>query len=148
MANNDAFKRQFSKLLKQAGDKTDDLVRRSASELISRMFFRSPVGNPSLWKDPSAAPPGYTGGRFRANWQVGLGAINTDTSAKPGADAEGRAKIVLAGWKPGQTIFLTNSLPYSKKIEHGHSTQAPVGVVKLTVQDFREAVAKAAREVR
>ena len=146
--SNQAFKRDFAKLLARAGDKVDLVVRKTALTLQSSMIEKSPVGNPSLWKDPSAAPPGYTGGRFRANWQAGLSAVNTDTSAQPGADAEGRTRVVLAGWKPGQTIFLTNSLPYSKKIEHGHSTQAPVGVVKLTVQDFHEAVAKAAREIR
>lgn len=85
----------------------------------------------------------YTGGRFKSNWQVGLGSMNESVDSEPRSDALGRAKVVLEGFKPGQTIFLTNNLPYAKKLEYGHSKQAPAGIVRLTVQDFAQAVKRA-----
>lgn len=89
------------------------------------------------------AGKGYTGGRFKSNWQVGLGSMNESTDSEPRSDALGRAKVVLDGFKPGQTIFLTNNLAYAKKLEYGHSKQAPSGMVRLTVQDFAQAVKRA-----
>lgn len=93
----------------------------------------------------------YTGGRFKGNWQGGVGTINTATDSPPDANggaALGRIKAVLATWKPGQTIYLTNSLSYARPLEYGHSKQAPGGVVRLTAQRYSEAVARAVREVK
>ena len=91
---------------------------------------------------------GYTGGRFKSNWQVGFGSMNTDTSSTPGSDALGRARVALESFKPGMTIFLTNNLAYAKKLEYGHSSQAPAGIVRLTVQDFAQAVKRAVQAVK
>lgn len=132
MADNSAFKRQFAALLARAGDKADLVVRKTALTLQSSMIDKSPVDT----------------GRFRSNWACGIGAINTATNAAPGSDAKGRTAVSLGAWKPGQTIFLSNSMPYAVRLEKGWSRQAPSGMVALTVQDFAEAVAKAAREVR
>ena len=93
----------------------------------------------------------YTGGRFKNNWQVGIGFVNTDTSAPPsasGSAVEGRARAVLASWKPGQTIFLTNSMPYAKRLEHGWSKQAPGGMVRLTVQAYAQALKTAVESIK
>lgn len=88
----------------------------------------------------------YTGGRFKGNWQVGIGAMNETNDSPPdksGKGALGRANAVLQGWKPGQTIVLSNSLPYAKRLELGWSKQAPAGVVRLTVQNYSAALANA-----
>lgn len=93
----------------------------------------------------------YTGGRFKNNWQVGVGEIDTDTSRPPapnGSASLAAFGATIKGWKPGQTIWLTNSLPYAQKLEYGHSKQAPQGMVRIAVQRFEQAVAKAAREVK
>ena len=55
---------------------------------------------------------------------------------------------VLDQWTPGQTINLTNSMPYAKKLEDGSSTQAPSGVVRLAVQAYGDALAKAVSELK
>lgn len=144
--SNAEFKKRFSQIIKRTGDNAESVVRQTALQLQKRMIERSPVGNPDLWK--SGAPPGYVGGRFRANWQCGIGAVNTSTAAQPGADGEGRTRTALQGWKAGQTIWLTNSLPYSRKIEYGHSSQAPSGVVRLTVQEYGQYLKKVVSELK
>lgn len=57
-------------------------------------------------------------GRLRNNWQI------TD------------------GVKLGDKLFITNNLPYAKRIEDGYSAQAPAGMVKVTVNEFKSIVNK------
>lgn len=93
----------------------------------------------------------YTGGRFKNNWQVGIGVINANTSREPATDGNAALAAhdtVIKGWKPGMTIWLTNSMPYAGKLEYGHSKQAPGGMVRLAVQNYAQAVAKATRELK
>jgi hypothetical protein len=49
----------------------DQQVRAITLDLYSSIILTSPVGNPTLWK--SKPPKGYTGGRFRANWNTSAG---------------------------------------------------------------------------
>jgi len=130
--NNGAFRRDFAALLAKAGNKAELVVRKTALELQSGMVEKSPVDT----------------GRFRSNWQCGIGALNADTGAAAGADPIGRTATTLQGWKPGQTIYLTNALPYAKRLENGWSQQAPSGMVRLTVQNYAQALAKAVREMQ
>lgn len=132
MSDNSDFKRDFAKLLAKVGAKAELVVRKTALELQSSMVRMSPVDT----------------GRFKSNWQAGTGTANTDTSAAAGSDAKGRTATVLQGWKPGQTIFLTNSLPYARRLEFGWSKQAPAGMVRLTVQNYSRALAEAVKGIR
>lgn len=125
-----SFADSLNKICKRAGDKAEMVVRKTALELQSQMIERSPVDT----------------GRFKGNWQCGIGSMNADTNAAPdksGQGALGRTAAVLQGWKPGQTIVLSNSLPYAKRLELGWSKQAPAGVVRLTVQNYSAALANA-----
>jgi hypothetical protein len=140
------FAADLNKLCAKAGDKAEQVVRKVAIELQNGMIEKSPVGNPDLWK--GKPPAGYVGGQFRSNWQCGVGAINAATGDAPGSDAKGRTALAVATWKPGQTIFLTNSLPYANRLENGYSKQSPVGMVRLTVQEYGEYLKKAARSIK
>ena len=129
------FAESLNKLCQRAGGKAELVVRRAALELQSGMIEKSPVDT----------------GRFKGNFQCGVGAMNTSTSDaadKSGQGAVGRTETVLEGWKPGQTIWLTNSLPYARRLENGWSQQAPAGMVRLTVQAYSGAVKKAAESVK
>lgn len=123
-----SFADDLAKYCQAAGDKVDQLVRDTAIGLQASMMTKSPVDT----------------GRFKSNWQCGLGGMNPDTTAPAGSDALGRTEVVLQGYKPGQTIWLTNNLPYARRLENGWSQQAPSGMVRLTVQDFKYAVKRAA----
>lgn len=84
-------------------------------------------------------------GRARANWQASLNApagsaieayspgAAGSTGAANAAAAMEQAKGVIAGHKPGQSIYLTNNLPYIGKLNDGHSAQAPAGFVQKAV---------------
>lgn len=121
--SNEAFKRNFSALMDRVREKQELVVRRVGLDLYSNLVMKSPVDT----------------GRFRGNWQVGVGSVNTDTSAAPdpgGGGAIAGAAEKLKGAPLAGVIYFTNSLPYAKPLEYGHSKQAPQGMVRLTVVEY------------
>jgi hypothetical protein len=42
----------------------------------------------------------------------------------------------IGSWRWGEIIYLTNSLPYARRLEYGWSKQAPAGMVRITVANF------------
>lgn len=130
--SNAEFKRNFAALLKRVGDKADLVVRKVAIELQTSMIEKSPVDT----------------GRFRSNWACGIGAVNTSIANQAGADAKGQTATALQGWKPGQTIYLSNSLPYARRLEFGWSQQAPSGMVRLSVQEYGQYLKKVVSELK
>ncbi len=150
MSVNSGFRKRFAEHLKRVGDKAELVVRMTALDLLSGMVKMSPVGDPTTWKGP--APEGYSGGQFKGNWQVGIGNINsvrTSPKDKDGSGAIGRGKTIIDTFKAGQKIYITNSMPYAKRLEYeGWSQQAPKGMVRVTIRRFDIALRQAAREAK
>ena len=126
------FKQDFAKMMARAAGREDQLVRASALGLGAAIVQKSPVDS----------------GRFRGNWQYGAGQINFSTDApedKTGSIAIGKIAMGLQGWKRGETIFVTNSLPYAKRLEYdAWSKQATAGMVRISVMEFKANVKKQA----
>ncbi len=133
--SNAGFKKAYAAVLARAGNKASVIVRASALGIGASLVERSPVDT----------------GRFKNNWQYGAGAINTSTGRAPdngGAGAIGSMSTGIASWKPGQTIYLTNSMPYARRLEYGWSKQSPSGMVRLAVAEFRFNIQRAAAGIR
>jgi hypothetical protein len=83
------------------------------------------------------AGKGYVGGRFRANWVVSFNApseITTKDTDKTGTNTINKIRERVGAYTlEDGSIFMTNSLPYAQRLEEGYSTQAPVGMVRLSV---------------
>ncbi|TBL40748.1 hypothetical protein EYZ01_05295 [Hafnia alvei] len=98
-------------------------------------------------------PPGYTGGRFKGNWQIGL---DQEPSGETGridpsggmTTAQGNAN--LAGFKVGmKAIFFVNNVPYAYALEvEGHSMQAPEGMIRIVAKDVPAIVRESIQEVK
>ncbi len=141
-----SFAAQLKAIADKAGTKVETVARKVTIDMAGEIIAMSPVGNPSLWQSP--APVGYVGGRFRNNWLFGEGQANTATNngADPtGVNAMSRLTAQIQAAQMGSMWYITNSLPYARALEYGHSTQAPAGMVRLTVQRFNEYVNKAAK---
>lgn len=97
-------------------------------------------------------PPGYTGGRFRGNWQVGLDAApqgETGRVDKSGGKTLAAGTLVIEQFRVGmQAVYFTNNVPYAYPLEFGHSTQAPGGMVRITAADFQRHFHAAVSEVK
>lgn len=98
------------------------------------------------------APAGYTGGRFRGNWQVGLDAKpqgETGRIDKSGNDTIAAGNLVIESFRVGvQAVYFTNNVPYACPLEFGHSSQAPGGMVRLTAADAARHFQAAASELK
>jgi hypothetical protein len=95
---------------------------------------------------------GYTGGRFRGNWQVGLDAVpqgETGRVDKSGGKTLAAGTLVIEQFRVGmEAVYFTNNVPYAYPLEFGHSTQAPGGMVRITAADFQRHFQAAISEVK
>lgn len=95
------------------------------------------------------AGKGYVGGRFRGNWQFSI-----DTPADgvlDQIDVSGNVSVAVLkaqvqSLTAGQTAYIVNNLPYGIALEYGHSTQAPSGMVRVTLANFQKTVDDAIRK--
>lgn len=128
-----SFSSQITQWAKNASADSDLLLRNVAIEGFSILLRRSPVLT----------------GAFRGNWQVSvnnghIAAADKElrSSAPNGAPAQSeellRALAVLAKAKFGDTIHITEDLPYAIKLERGYSRKAPSGVLRLSFLELKE----------
>jgi hypothetical protein len=135
------FSAQINAWIQKTKDDADKIVRYALQTLDSRLVQRSPVGDGSYWQRPP--PKGYTGGRFRGNWQMSIGSAASGT--KNVVDKDGSATLaahasVVSVARAGEVYYMVNNLPYAKRIEEGWSRQAPVGLVAITVVEWNNIV--------
>lgn len=143
------FAEQVKAFADKTNEKTNLIVKKIVVDIGTRLVLRSPVGDPSYWVSPP--PAGYVGGRFRANWQYGLDAADTKTSEeidKTGATTISRVTGEVPSEAVGHVHYITNSLPYSMRLENGWSRQAPHGMVALTEEEFTPIVREAAAQLK
>ena len=135
MKHNDRFREAFHTLIEQAKDNQKQLVRMVPLQLTASMVGRSPVDT----------------GRFKNNWFAGIGHINSTTTTDTDSSGQGsinRVNTTVGEFVPGQRIYITNSLPYAIPLEHGHSKQAPQGMVMITVNEFVSKVEALAKQIK
>lgn len=126
---------------KKAGENSDTLVKSIVIRVAAELDKRSPVGDASYWKHPP--PKGYVGGRFRGNWQLGVGVRPTGETGRidqTGTATLGTITAKIPVHPAGQVFFLSNNVPYAQRIENGWSRQAPTGLVGLTAVMFQRIV--------
>ena len=90
----------------------------------------------------------YVGGRFRGNWMFSIGSPDSGTTEEVDPNGTKSTARIVAGaleFKAGEIAYITNSLPSAIPLEFGHSTQAPGGMVRITVARFQQIVLEAIR---
>lgn len=96
-------------------------------------------------------PAGYTGGRFRGNWQVGLDVQPDGETGR--IDPNGNITMAVGNYMIEQfkvgtkAIYFTNNVPYAYRLEFGHSSQAPNGMIRITAEEAAKYFVEAANEV-
>ncbi|SER54947.1 hypothetical protein [Pseudomonas soli] len=85
---------------------------------------------------------GYVGGRFRSNWQLTAGTPASGEIDEVESAGATITKLVAAAGDLtlGEVAYIVNNLPYAIPLEYGHSTQAPAGMVRVTIADFQNIV--------
>ncbi|PRC92674.1 hypothetical protein [Solimicrobium silvestre] len=143
------FKLDVSAMVAKCEGRINEVVQKIVIGISAELMEKSPVGDPVLWKSPP--PKGYIGGHFRANWQYAFnvppGGIIDEIDPSGDATKDEVATRVSSTLGDG-THYLVNNLPYAQRLENGWSTQAPIGMVALTVVDFSLIVNEAANGVQ
>lgn len=124
MARNDRFRKSFAKRIEKSKGKTELFVKKLLVEIDKSLVMKSPVDT----------------GRFKSNWVLGNGVVSYDTnestSSTPYGFYDNNNVISINSLSiNGQTIYITNSLPYAARLETGYSGQAPAGMVGITLAE-------------
>ncbi len=125
-----SFANDLKEFAKATNRTITEVLEGVVTELAVRVVQRSPVDT----------------GKFRGNWQIGDGGPDTRVDSEfdkqalgsaPSAGSFARWQDQLEGVLPGTVIYITNSLPYARRLEYeGYSKQAPEGMVRVTLTEY------------
>lgn len=124
----------------------------SVAAMVIRMDEVSPVADAMLWKRPN---PGYVGGQFRGNWQLG---VNYQPAGwLPGkidptgieTVSENIARIPAAASR-GHKFYLVNNTPYGRYLEDGSVKMKvyPMHFVLRAKREFNQIVRGIAAQIK
>lgn len=118
----------FSKLIRAFAEKTkvkaELVVKQIGFDLYGRIIAATPVDT----------------GRARSAWNIALNRADLSIPGIPasppaGMNSDQSAQLtgVFTVFKFGDTIYITNNLPYAEPLENGHSHQAPAGMARTSL---------------
>lgn len=122
----------IDKLARKAGLDVQLVGQQATFSLFQAVNERSPVDT----------------GRFRGNWQFGRNSVPGGTIDRqdPGGTAASAEAVKALTTPLGGVVYYTNNLPYAQRLESGYSrTQAPAGMVRVSVAEFSDYVKAAIR---
>ena len=140
------FESQLRSFSRNTGIKFDKVLRKVVIDITSDIVRMTPVDT----------------GHARSNWFWGVQVVSDEdaTLSKSGAPSLTRAASFASTVRSGGVVYLTNNLPYIMALEFGsgrgggpkttadgHSTQAPAGMVRITVARWQSIVDRAARKL-
>lgn len=97
--------------------------------IINDLAFKTPVDSSKALSNWIVTLGSASGLRIDPHYPGERGSTQGASAAQTIAEAN----ATLASKKPGQTIFITNNLPYIKRLNDGYSRQAPAGFVERSV---------------
>lgn len=136
MATNN-FDLSIKKWVEKTKGRVNQVVRKVVFDVDARLITKTPVDT----------------GMAQSNWMLSSGTYSTATTDEhdlTGAIGLKRAADFIANYDftKGDSVFITNSMPYIGPLENGHSKQAPNGMVKVTVAEFKDIVENAGKLVQ
>lgn len=124
------FAQDLQRIAAKVDRSLEDTVKAVSTELFTSVIKDTPVDT----------------GRARGNWQASIGTpASGETNASQG-EAEALVYSRARSFELGEVLWLTNNLPYARRLEYGWSQQAPAGMVRKNVSRIQQIVAKEARK--
>lgn len=150
-AEYDKFLKQFEKNQQLTLDACAKTIEATLQDMYIKIIDRTPVGNPSLWNPPKW-PVGYTPGQLKSSWQISYNGVQRATTGKFASTSQtlGGHGISLKVNKNNKNYaVISNPQPYAERIEYGSwSTQAPQGMMRVTVAEYTDILGKNASKYR
>jgi hypothetical protein len=117
-----AKKNQVNKIMVQLENATQEAVVDMALRIHGKLVEDTPVDT----------------GWARSNWLPSVGVPRRETVGEPGSldtGAAGLGQSEVVDWKIADgPIYITNNVPYIRRLNAGSSTQAPAGFVESAIQ--------------
>lgn len=124
------YKRQIQQVMENLNTFTLDRMKQLVIGVFHDIVIRTPVDT----------------GCARASWRIGIGSPDR-TYEQPGRVYSDATAIAMRQTSKldvltdlDTPIYITNSLPYIRRLEFGHSKQAPRGMVHLTVHAWQSGI--------
>jgi len=126
------FKSEWNNSSKFVLNVSEKVVRGTAITVFSAIVKASPVKT----------------GRFRGNWQTTLAqpAQGEIKGVRGEGSAIGEINSKAKAYKIGQTLFMTNNLPYAEFLARGGSKQRPNGWIEAIIMGFQKTVDNEAKK--
>jgi hypothetical protein len=128
-----SFSDDMARIAKKTNASLENTIKTTAIELFSSVIRDTPVDE----------------GRAKGNWQATLGSMadgTVSTLDRSGSATISRMRATVGGFDLGEVIWLTNNLPYARRLEYGWSKQAPAGMVRKNMARIQSLVAKEAKK--
>lgn len=113
---------KLSKLVERYKGDMLSTARVASAALSTKVIARTPVDT----------------GRLRKSWTPARNRFDTSNSG-------GDVAAVASSLNTGDIFTLINAQPYARRIEYGHSGQAPGGMLRVSVAEWQGIVDAAAR---
>lgn len=129
-----SFARRMAARADQVEDGTNDLIKKVVMRVEQVLVLQTPVDT----------------GRARANWLVSANRPVTepaDDTDPSGSATIAKAQAVVSAAKPGDTLYISNNVPYIDALNRGHSAQAPAGFIEAGI-DTAVATVKGAKVLK
>lgn len=130
----ETFNLQVSDFIRKTKLSTDTVVRKVGADVLRSVVEKSPVDT----------------GRFRANWVVSYAPTDATLPGfdRTGLDAINRGLRLIQVFRPEDgELWISNNLPYARRLEYGWSKQAPAGMVRLTIRETQQFIDRAIRSL-
>lgn len=119
----------LDQIARDASTSLEEVARNVTDRVFRGVALRSPVDT----------------GRFRANWNVSRDVPDYATTEATDQDRMFTEIAKAKAMPVGGVVWMSNGLPYARRLEEGYSKQAPTGMVATTVAEFTQTVAEAKR---
>lgn len=121
-----SFSKQLTAFVSGTKEKIDKTVRGATVTLATNVITETPVDE----------------GTARGNWQTSIGEPKTGILDRKGSEASITELEATVPDEAGQVVFISNNLPYIRKLEYGYSEQArnPDGMVRVNAAKWPQVV--------
>jgi hypothetical protein len=142
-----SFSADLSSFSRHANSNVDRAVKDTVLTLGREIVELSIVGDTLYWS--SKPPKGYVGGKFRANWQHGIGTMPITTFDTTANVSYARIKSTVPASSGGKIHWLVNNVSYSIALENGTASPRtpPQGTVGTVVLRYGSIVREVARNI-
>ena len=130
------FALDLTRIANKYKDRIDVVVQKLTIDIFGNVILKTPVDT----------------GRARMNWTASVGSYGSnmvDGFDRSGSESINKMSGLVSKTESGSIVYLVNNLPYIRRLEYdGWSSQAPAGMVRVTIAEFQDYVAKAVRDIR